>query len=75
MLGELSQKAKAIYALAKLYCREFARRSDRSLPNANFSKGIRGGGKMMAKEYRGVLLVMLAIFRSTKGREIMGIRR
>ena len=29
---------------------------------------------MMAKEHRGVLLVMLAIFRSTKGREIMGIR-
>ena len=74
MLGESSKKAKAIDALAKLFCREFARRSDRSLPNANFSKGIRGGGKMMAKEYRGVLLVMLAIFRSTKGREIMGIR-
>ena len=65
-LGKTSDKAKRIDALAKVYCKLFARRSDRSLPNTNFSKGIRGGGKMMAKEYRGVLLVMLAIFRSTK---------
>lgn len=70
-LGKTSDKSKRIDALAKVYCKEFGRTSDRSLPNTNFSKGIRGGGKMMAKEYRGVLLVMLALFRSTKGREIM----
>ena len=70
-LGNDSALAKLIDALAKVYCRLFGRQSDRSLPNTNFSKGIRGGGKMMAKEYRGVLLVMLAIFRCTKGREMM----
>jgi hypothetical protein len=74
MLGHESQKAKALDAFAKVCCREFACRSDRSLPNANFCKGIRGGGKMMAKECRWVLLVILAIFCSTKGHAMMGIR-
>ena len=70
-LGPTSEGAKQIDALAKIYCKLFGRQSDRSLPGTGFSNGIRGGGKMMAKEYRGILLVMLAIFRSTKGRKIM----
>ena len=71
MVGPTSEKSKLIDALAKIYCREFTRQSDRSLPNTNFSKGIRGGGKLMAKECRGIILVMLAVFRSSKGRELL----
>jgi hypothetical protein len=74
-LGPTSEGAKLIDALAKIYCRLFARKSDRSLPGTSFSNGIRGGGKMMAKEYRGILLIMLALFRSTKGREIINSYR
>ena len=46
------------------------RQSDRSLPKTNFSKGIQKG-KLMAKEYRGVLLVMAAVIHSTRGRQLL----
>jgi hypothetical protein len=65
-------KTLKIIALSTIYCKLFARQSDRSLPGTNFSKGIKGGGKMMAKDCRGILLVMLALFRSARGRELLG---
>ena len=71
ILGPSSEASRLIDALAKIYCKLFARQSDRGLPGTNFSKGIRHGGKMMAKEYRGILLVMLAMCRCTKGRSIL----
>jgi hypothetical protein len=73
-IGKDSDEAKQINALAKEYCGEFGRQSDRSMPGTSFSKGIKGG-KLMAKEYRGVLLIMMAILRSTTGREIIGQKK
>ena len=79
MLGPVSEKFKQTDAIAKIHCCQFTLTLDQSFPNADFSKQNRGGGKMMAKEHRGVALVMLAIlllnrgyFCSIKGREIMG---
>jgi hypothetical protein len=74
MIGVKSELAKLINALAKIYGKLFARQSDRTMPGTSFSNGIQVG-KLMAKDYRGVLLIMLAIVRSTKGREILKKRR
>ena len=70
-MGETSKLAEDINGLAKMYGQLLTRQSDRSLPNTNFSKGIQKG-KLMGKEYRGVLLVMAVLVRSTKGRQLMG---
>ena len=70
LIGRTSESAKLINALAKIYGKLFARQSDRTLPSTNFSRGIQVG-KLMAKDYRGVLLVMLAIIRSSKGQAIL----
>jgi hypothetical protein len=73
-LGPSSAAATEIDALSKLYCDLFQRQSDRTLPQTSFSKGLRTG-HLMAKEFRGILLVMLTILRSTKGREVMGNKK
>ena len=70
-MGKTSKLAEDINGLAKMYGTLLRRQSDRSLPNTNFSKGIQKG-KLMAKEYRGVLLIMATLVRSTKGRKLMG---
>ena len=70
MIGSTSENAKQINALAKIYGKLFSRQSDRTMPGTAFSRGIKAG-KLMAKDYRGVLLIMLAIVRSTQGRKIM----
>ena len=72
--GESSKLADEINGLAKLYGSLFRRQSDRDLPNTNFAKGILKG-KLMATEYRGVLLVMAAVLRSTEGRKMLTTRR
>ncbi len=73
-LGAQAAGGKDMNALAQLYCGHFCRQSDRTRPPTNFSKGIQAG-KMMAKEYRGILLVMLAVLRSTHGAHIMERRK
>ena len=40
------------------------------MPGTGFTKGI-NVGKLMGKDCRGVLLVMLAMFRSKKGSKVM----
>jgi hypothetical protein len=70
LLGQHSESSRLINALSKIYGKLFARQSDRTMPFTAFSKGI-NVGKLMAKDYRGVLLIMLAIFRSSKGRSIL----
>ena len=57
-------------ALSKVYSRYFARQSDRTIPGTSFTKGIQVG-KLMGKDYRGVLVIILAMVRSTKGRAIL----
>ena len=67
-MGKYSQLAEDIDSLAKRYGQELTHQSDRDFPNTNFTKGIQKG-KLMGKEYRGVLLIMAAVLRSTGGRE------
>ena len=69
-VGKDSQISKKINAMAELYGNLFSRQSDRDLPRTKFKKGI-NKGKLMGKEYIGVLLLIAAILRSTKGRSLL----
>ena len=69
-MGKTSKLSHDIDGLAKMYGKLLSRQSDRDKPHTNFNKGIRKG-KLMAKQYRGVLLVMAAVLASTKGREML----
>lgn len=73
-LGATSKTAKAVNGIAKVYCRLLKRQSDRSVPKCTFSRGIQEG-RLMGREYRGVLLIMCAILRSTGGRRAMAKSR
>ena len=53
-VGPTSQIANKLDVLAKDYGVLLERQSERDLPKSQFSKGIMGG-KLMAKEYEGVL--------------------
>ena len=66
-LGDKSVHAQDFEGLAMLYGMHFRRQSERDMPKCSFSGGIREG-KLNAKEYRGILLVMAAVFRSARGR-------
>ncbi len=70
MIGKDSEGARQMNALSKVYSRYFARQSDRTIPGTSFTKGIQVG-KLMGKDYRGVLVIILAMVRSTKGRAIL----
>jgi hypothetical protein len=74
MVGKTSQLALEVNGLAKIYGKLLSHQSERSLPNTNFSKGIKDG-KLMAKDYRGVLLIMAAVLVSAKGRELLSTKR
>ena len=67
-LGKTSKLADEMNAYAKEYGLFIARQSLRDMPKTKFKKGIRKG-KLMAKEYPGILLVLAALLRSTRGRE------
>ena len=73
-IGESAQVAHDVNGLARIYGKLLSHQSDRTLPHTNFSKGIKDG-KLMAKDYRGVMLVMATLIRSTKGRELLGTKR
>ena len=73
-MGEESKLAEDINGLAQMYGKLLTHQSDRDLPHTNFSKGIQRG-KLMAKQYRGVLLVMASVLASTKGRQLLIKRR
>ena len=70
MIGATSEPAKDINGLSKEYGRCFLRQSDTSIPNARFSKGIQEG-KLMGKDYRGIILLMLVMIQSHAGRAIL----
>ena len=70
MVGKDSEGARQLNALAKVYSRFFARQSDRTMPGTSFTRGIQVG-KLMGKDYRGVLVIILAMVNSTKGRAIL----
>ena len=69
-VGPTSMPAKQINGLSKVYARCFSRQSDKSLPPMRFSKGIQEG-KLMGKEYRGVLLLILVMVKSQAGVRIL----
>ena len=59
-----------INTLAICYGGLFARQSDRDLPKTKFAKGI-NQGKIMGKEFTGVLLLMAAICHSDAGKKVL----
>ena len=73
-IGPDSQLAKDINGLAQKFGEAFGRQSDRDIPKCQFKRGIQKG-KLMAKEYRGILLVIAALLRSEKGRELLGTNK
>ena len=70
LVGKSSEGARKINALAAEYGKAFVRQSDRTQPATFFTRGIQEG-LLMAKDFRGVLLLILACCRSTKGRAIL----
>lgn len=69
-VGPTSKMADEINAIAQKYGVQFGRQSGRDLPKCKFKQGIRKG-KLQAKEFRGILLVMAAVLRSTMGVETL----
>ena len=70
-IGRSSAACDEINALAKTYYGKlFMHNSDRKLPKTSFGKGI-FQGKIMGKEYAGVLLVTAAILQSTLGQKLL----
>ena len=65
-LGSTSVAADDINALAQEVGNLLLRQSDRNKPRTKFAKGIMRG-KLMAKEYSGVLLVIAALLQCEKG--------
>jgi hypothetical protein len=70
LLGKTSELAENINGLATMYGKLFTHQSERDMPYTNFAKGIQKG-KLMARDYRGVLLIMAAVLRSQKGRDLL----
>ena len=73
-MGKSSGLADDINGLATMYGKLLSRQSERDLPNTNFAKGIQKG-KLMARDYRGVLLIMATVLRSTLGRKLLKSRK
>ena len=73
-MGKSSQLAEEINGLATMYGKLLTRQSERDLPNTNFAKGIQKG-KLMARDFRGVLLIMAAVLASKKGRDLLFQRK
>jgi hypothetical protein len=69
-LGETSATAREVNALAQEIGKLLQRQSDRNKPRTKFAKGILKG-KLMAKEYAGVLLVMAALLQTKTGKEML----
>ena len=69
-LGATSKLAKDINSLSREYGSLFNRQSTRDLPKTSFAKGIQAG-KIMGKEYTGILLVLAAVLQSAKGQHMV----
>lgn len=66
-LGKGTMISKLIDEIATTIGILLKRQSDKDLPRTTFSKGVKGG-KVMAHEMTGILLVLLGAFRCTLGR-------
>jgi hypothetical protein len=68
--GKSSHLSNRFNALCKSMGYLFKRQSDRDINRTDFSRGIKGG-KLMAHEMSGMIVVLLAAIRTTKGRTIL----
>ena len=68
--GESTKLTESLEATASYIGILLQRQSDRNLPRTTFNRGIQGG-KLMAHEMSGVILVLNATLRSTEGRELI----
>jgi hypothetical protein len=68
--GKDSILSKRFNALCKSMGYLFKRQSDRDVNRTDFSRGIKGG-KLMAHEMSGMIVVLLAAMRTTKGRNLL----
>jgi hypothetical protein len=73
-IGPTSGTASEINSLAVTIGVLFARQSDRNKPRTKFANGILRG-KLMAKEFTGVMLVIAAILRCQTGKDILKAAR
>jgi len=73
-IGENSNMSDEINGLSAEIGFQFGRQSDRDMPVTTFSNGIQKG-KLMGKEYTGVLLIIAAILASTKGSSLLTARK
>ena len=70
-MGKTSAVAKEINSLAVEYGELFQRQSNRDMPKTRFPEGINKKGKLQAKEYIGVLLLIAVILQSDGGKNIL----
>jgi len=68
--GKSSKLSKAINQIASEMGWLFQRQSDRGFPRTKFTKGIQKG-TLMAHEMTGLMLVLLSVLRSTRGRRLL----
>ena len=62
-------------ALCREYGELLSRQSDRTLPKTKFNHGLKGKGKLMAKEFTGVLLILLCALKSEKMGNLLAKKR
>jgi hypothetical protein len=74
LLGKDSMAAEEINGLIALYSEFHSHQSDRDMPKTNFGSGIQHG-KLTAKEYTGVMLLIVTVLFSNKGHEILTASR
>ena len=63
-----------INGLSKVHMKQFAHQSDKTMPPMRFSKGIQEG-KLMGRDYRGVLLLMMVLCQTQAGRSVIKASR
>ena len=73
-LGKTSKAAKVINGLSKVFMKQFSHQSDKTMPPMRFSKGIQEG-KLMGRDYRGVLLLMMVLCQTQAGRSVIKASR
>ena len=74
MVGKDSAMADDMNGLASQYGGFLTHQSEKDLPKADFTKGIKRG-KLMATQYQGVPLLMAAILRLDMGRKMLQKRK
>ena len=73
-IGKTSKLKHTVEALCKRYGLHLSRQSARDMPQTKFANGV-NVGKLMAKDYSGVLLCLACVVRSSKGRTELAKRK